>query len=125
VTSTILPLLALRSRQHYMQRLLVLVFSFAPVFVILSISYETLFYFAFSVTLLLSLVLETKLSEFRRDKAKRVTALETEDLRSEHLRIALCFLFFIHVGFFGTGYVALLFPIVPVVKCGLLTNRPK
>jgi phosphatidylinositol glycan class N len=84
-----------------MHRLFILIFSFAPVFVILSISYETLFYFAFSLTLLLWLILEAKLFEFHRQKTEKPPTAGV--LKTEHLRISACFLFFIHVGFFGTG----------------------
>lgn len=91
-------------------RLMVLMGSFAPIFIILSISYEALFYCAFIVNLYLWLVLESTVP--RKERKIRETPtdpyLEGEDVPVDgrHLRIALYALFFIHVGFFGTGNVA-------------------
>lgn len=96
-------------------RIVGIVVAFAPVFVILSISYETLFYFCFSGTLLVWLTLESRLAEYQvRHSATTDAAPEdapdtpdgSQSLNSGHLRLALFFLFFIHVGFFGTGNVA-------------------
>ncbi|KAL1841831.1 hypothetical protein VTJ49DRAFT_6508 [Mycothermus thermophilus] len=52
VLSLVMPLAyRFQSNSHYLHRLLVVFLTFAPTFVILTISYEGLFYFAFSVTL--------------------------------------------------------------------------
>lgn len=85
-------------RPSLADRLAGLIAVFAPIFVILSISYETLFYFAYSTTLILWLELEGRLGH---REGGHSSALEFK-----HLRLGLFFLFFIHVGFFGTGNVA-------------------
>ena len=89
-----------------MQRLIAFVIGFAPVFVILAISYETLFFFSFSMTLLLWLVFEIRLSRFNTSSSKSSTPQGFRSLRLDDLRLAVIFLFFVHVGFFGTGNIA-------------------
>lgn len=70
---------------------------------------ETLFYGTFAVTLLIWAKLEGTLYEERANAAQetrtesRDAAKEGRGLQKEDVRIALCFLFFLHVGFFGTG----------------------
>ncbi|EGG11726.1 uncharacterized protein MELLADRAFT_33250 [Melampsora larici-populina 98AG31] len=93
-------------------RLLRLVFSFVPAFIILSLSYEVLFYFCFSLALLVWIELETRLANTGTQVIRQPNAT-SETTRSklsmyqpQHIRLALFFLFFIHVGFFGTGNVA-------------------
>lgn len=78
---------------------------------ILSLSYETLFYASFSSTLCLWLVLETRLAEHLetksgkgKGKGKKVDGVVR--IGSTHVRIALVFLVFLHVAFFGVGNVA-------------------
>lgn len=94
------------------ERIVGIVMAFAPVFVLLSISYETLFYFVFSVALMLWLELEARLArhDSRRQSTNGTAAAEEEKeegaLEAKHVRLALFFLFYIHVGFFGTGNVA-------------------
>ncbi|KAH9823908.1 Phosphatidylinositolglycan class N-domain-containing protein [Melampsora americana] len=95
-------------------RLLRLVFSFVPAFIILSLSYEVLFYFCFSLALLVWIELETRLADNGAHVTKREANVTSESTQShklsmyqpQHIRLALFFLFFIHVGFFGTGNVA-------------------
>ncbi|KAF9110209.1 Glycosyl phosphatidyl inositol anchor synthesis [Mortierella sp. AM989] len=50
-----------RSSQHYLLRLVIIFLSFAPIFILLSISYESIFYFFLSTTLLSWLMLERKI----------------------------------------------------------------
>ncbi|CAG8527508.1 10714_t:CDS:10 [Funneliformis caledonium] len=90
-------------QQHYLKRLTTISLAFAPLFVILSISYEVLFYYFLTQTLLLWLEIERKLfsSEHSKQKNEGHRKLEMRDSR-----ISLIFLFFIKVGFFGTGNVA-------------------
>ncbi|PLW56579.1 hypothetical protein PCANC_01536 [Puccinia coronata f. sp. avenae] len=99
-------------------RLIEIVFAYAPVFIILSLSYETLFFLAFAGSLLIWLELETRLARF--DESHEQSARERESrsgvavrkssepiskFRLHHSRLSLFYLFFIHVGFFGTGNV--------------------
>ena len=62
VTSLAMPFLhRLQPNNHYLHRLMVLFLTFSPIFVILTISYEGLFYFTFCVTLLTWVRIEHKI----------------------------------------------------------------
>ncbi|KAF4552915.1 GPI ethanolamine phosphate transferase-like protein [Elsinoe fawcettii] len=62
VTSLILPFAhSLQPNNHYLHRLMVIFLTFAPMFIILTISYEGLFYFAFSLTLITWVRLEHRI----------------------------------------------------------------
>lgn len=98
--SLVVPVVHGRPRnQPFFERLLVLLFTFAPAFIILSLSYEALFFAVLCTTLVLWMLLECKLAEGRTDKT-------TTPINAQHLRIALFFLAFLHVCFFGVGNVA-------------------
>ncbi|KAI8828363.1 Phosphatidylinositolglycan class N-domain-containing protein [Chytriomyces cf. hyalinus JEL632] len=119
---------SVKEGQHYLRRLVVIYLSFAPVFILLSISYEALFYFCFSQTLLSWLLMERQLySETSEplgndyaDVTKRVTRSSSKAasnasnsydasfrfLTTNDLRTATIFLFLINVAFFGTGNIA-------------------
>jgi phosphatidylinositol glycan class N len=76
--------------------------AFAVCFVILSISVEGLFYLAYSAVIALWIEVEAVLRN-----ATVLTSPKTEKEihhpRADDLRIALFFLFFVQVAFFGTG----------------------
>lgn len=112
---------------HYIHRLVVIFLQFAPTFIILTISYEGLFYFAFCVCLCSwmrlehQLYLHTSVSPdpvvASTDPAKpvvdaakdRLTALRKGKYRSLSLadaRIALFFFFFIQSAFFSASNIA-------------------
>ncbi|KAI9662803.1 MAG: Glycosyl phosphatidyl inositol anchor synthesis [Bathelium mastoideum] len=62
VASLTVPFLhGLQPNNHYLHRLMVLFLSFAPIFIILTISYEGLFYFAFFTTLVTWVRLEHRI----------------------------------------------------------------
>ncbi|KAF8977678.1 Glycosyl phosphatidyl inositol anchor synthesis [Entomortierella lignicola] len=61
ITGSIPFLYGARSSQHYLLRLAIIFLSFAPTFVLLSTSYESIFYFCLSTTLLSWLMLERKI----------------------------------------------------------------
>ena len=71
-------------------------------FVILSISIEGLFYLAFSMTLVIWIEVESMLrgpsSATHNEASKKSYSFQVDDLR-----IALFFLFFVQIAFFGTG----------------------
>ena len=71
---------------------------FAVCFVILSISVEGLFYVAYSATLLIWTDVEAALGAHRTVQSGGEWRLHSEDVR-----IAVFFLFFVQVAFFGTG----------------------
>ncbi|KAF8496185.1 Phosphatidylinositolglycan class N-domain-containing protein [Russula emetica] len=95
-------------------RLLTYFLAFCPCFVILSISAEGLFYVSYCTTL----YLWTRVEEDARAEKTKYRATTNDDdskygsgrnlrrLSLDDVRIALFFLFFVQVGFFGTGNVA-------------------
>jgi phosphatidylinositol glycan class N len=132
VASLVVPFLhALNPRDHYLHRLVVIFLAFGPMFIILTISYEGLFYFAIAVTLLSWVRLEHRIhQQFSTSASKdgestlgltsplrpalsaakdREQALKTGDYRSLTLsdaRICLFFLFLLQSAFFSTGNIA-------------------
>ncbi|GAA5897536.1 hypothetical protein JCM8208_003298 [Rhodotorula glutinis] len=94
-----LPLVHGRPRgQPYPERLAVLLFAFAPAFVILSLSYEALFYGVYVAALGAWIQLESSLAADEPNADGRI--------RLAHVRVSLFFLAFLHLGFFGVGNVA-------------------
>ncbi|KAB2102479.1 GPI ethanolamine phosphate transferase 1 [Alternaria gaisen] len=112
---------------HYVHRLVVIFLQFAPTFIILSISYEGLFYFAFCMCLFSWMRLEHKVylhntadastTAITSDPAKptkdaasdRLSSLQRGEYRSLTLadaRIALFFIFFIQSAFFSASNIA-------------------
>ena len=66
ISSVVLPFLhQLAPNNHYLHRLMVIFLSFAPVFILLTTSYEGLFYFAFSALLLTWVRLEHAIYKFQ------------------------------------------------------------
>ncbi|KAG0324194.1 Glycosyl phosphatidyl inositol anchor synthesis [Dissophora globulifera] len=136
VTGSIPFVYGARSSQHYLLRMVVIYLSFAPIFILLSISYEAIFYFFLSATLLSWLMLERKIysasemqplsdslnAEKRTMSSSSAAASSgsgsssssstvsidypTRGLSPKDARPAVFFLFFINVAFFGTGNVA-------------------
>ncbi|CCM05948.1 uncharacterized protein FIBRA_08187 [Fibroporia radiculosa] len=85
-------------------RILMFFLGFSVCFVILSISVEGLFYFFFSATLLLWVEVEAIVRGAERNFPSK--ELRGYKIRADDLRIAIFFLFFVQVAFFGTGNVA-------------------
>jgi phosphatidylinositol glycan class N len=92
-------------------RLLTYFLAFCPCFVILSISAEGLFYVSYCTTLYLWILVEED-ARPKKTKHRATTNDDDSDYRSgqnlrhlslDDVRIALFFLFFVQVGFFGTG----------------------
>ncbi|KAJ1886849.1 Glycosyl phosphatidyl inositol anchor synthesis [Kickxella alabastrina] len=141
VVSTLLPLLH-GSRlnrgardQHFLYRLITIYLAFATPFVLLTVSYESIFYFSYSVVLLLWLTIERALY-FERAENELLAPAEQTRLSSllapknsvsrlsqnsqqgqsvfalgrtlglSDMRTSIMFLFFVNVAFFGTGNVA-------------------
>jgi len=88
-------------------RLLTYFLSFCPCFIILSIRAEGLFYVSYCTTLYLWTLVE---EDVRPKKAvndpDQGSGWNPRCLSRDDVRIALFFLFFVQVGFFGTGNVA-------------------
>lgn len=118
VISTLYPAFSNIKYVNPESKLIVLFLAFCPCFVILSISNEGLFYLSYSVTLGLWIEVEAMLRPLpptERTKGN-ISVKKSNDSAAERvqrykpcaddLRIALFFLFFVQVGFFGTGNVA-------------------
>ncbi|KAK3641814.1 Glycosyl phosphatidyl inositol anchor synthesis [Elasticomyces elasticus] len=134
LASLVVPFLhALQPRDHYLHRLVVIFLAFGPMFIILTISYEGLFYLAITATLVSWVRLEHRIHQRRlptssqpasEDPSPQLTtplapalsaaktrerALETGDYRALTLadaRICLFFLFLLQSAFFSTGNIA-------------------
>lgn len=97
---------------HYMHRLMVIFLTCAPTFVILTISYEGLFYVTFSLTLLAWVKLEYSIQQFTALKAggnghvKDKTSAEHRVLTLSDARIVLFFMVLLQSAFFSTGNIA-------------------
>ncbi|KAI8961599.1 GPI ethanolamine phosphate transferase 1 [Daldinia sp. FL1419] len=109
----------LEPNHHYLHRLLVIFLTCAPTFVILTISYEGIFYFVFSLLLLTWVRLEHHTYEFL--KPTRKVPSKSEDgnktpaktamskfrpLVLSDARVALFFFVLLQSAFFSTGNVA-------------------
>ncbi|KAI9347798.1 Phosphatidylinositolglycan class N-domain-containing protein [Zopfochytrium polystomum] len=120
-SSVLVPVLdGLGGSQHYLLRLVVIYLAFAPVFILLSLSYETLFYFCFCMTAMAWLVVERHIyHEVDILKANQDTIAlwkktdgiirqptRFRPLKPNDLWTATVFLCLINVGFFGTGNIA-------------------
>lgn len=120
VASLIMPFLhRLQPNNHYLHRLMIIFLTFAPLFVILTISYEGLFYLAFSATLITWVLLEHGIHKYTTNlttvKTNGVPApeipasLSSSPFRSLTLtdaRISLFFLILLQSAFFSTGNMA-------------------
>ncbi len=90
-------------------RLLTYFLSFCPCFVLLSIRAEGLFYLMYCATLYLWSRVEETLRPERLQQPVQTTGGEHRPrwnprrLSFDDVRVALFFLFFVQVGFFGTG----------------------
>ncbi|KAK4210417.1 Phosphatidylinositolglycan class N-domain-containing protein [Rhypophila decipiens] len=135
VTSLLMPLAhRLQPNNHYMHRLLVIFLTCAPTFVILTISYEGLFYLVFSGLLVSWVRLEHAVYEFMSAKSTTTTASSPKEsstngsaaeketqstttaskpqqqsfrpLTLHDARVALFFFVLLQSAFFSTGNVA-------------------
>ena len=103
---------------HYLHRLVVIFLTFSPIFVLLTISYEGLFYLGFCITLITWVRLEHSIYQYTKPKSTSAThtngsavppALASSPFRSltlSDVRISLFFLTLLQSAFFSTGNVA-------------------
>lgn len=123
ITSLTLPFVhKLRPNSHYLHRLIIIFLTFSPSFVILTISYEGLFYFAFCTTLITWIRLEHAIYTFTNpdplaNLQPNPSPTTTNALSSKPLstyrpltladaRVSLIFLFLLQSAFFSTGNIA-------------------
>ncbi|TDZ41268.1 GPI ethanolamine phosphate transferase 1 [Colletotrichum trifolii] len=123
ITSLLVPLAhQLQPNSHYIHRLMVIFLAFAPAFVILTISYEALFYVVYATTLLSWIQLESRIQEFTGAPNTNPPTKETQKcqtppntaikaprfrpLRLSDARVALFFFVLFQSAFFSTGNIA-------------------
>ena len=119
VTASLLPAFVRVSSTSGETKFLIYVLTFCPCFIILSIRAEGLFYLSYCVTLFFWIKVEEAVRA-RTTQANRATGVKDKadnstvddqarghwnpsEYRLDDVRIALFFLFFVQVGFFGTG----------------------
>ncbi|KAI0025540.1 Phosphatidylinositolglycan class N-domain-containing protein [Xylariomycetidae sp. FL0641] len=119
IISLLMPLAhQLQPNHHYLHRLLVIFLTCAPTFVILTISYEGLFYVAFCLTLVTWVRLEHHGYVFAQESAEKQAEKSTTEVAVDVLtspfrplsladaRIALFFFVLLQSAFFSTGNIA-------------------
>ncbi|KAL6308835.1 PigN-domain-containing protein [Sparassis latifolia] len=105
LVASVFPFTRLAQTYHNpVAKILTFFLAFSVCFVILSISVEGLFYCAFSATLLLWIEVEAAVRQSHTDTIPQDAGSYRP--RADDLRIAVFFLFFVQVAFFGTGNVA-------------------
>lgn len=115
VVSLLMPLAhRLEPNPNYMHRLTIIFLTCAPSFVILTISYEGLFYVVFSITLLAWVRLEYSVQAYNNagkspNGGTKQPLIDTPEFRSLTLsdaRVALFFMVLLQSAFFSTGNIA-------------------
>ncbi|KAF8180205.1 Phosphatidylinositolglycan class N-domain-containing protein [Pholiota molesta] len=124
VVSSILPFTFKSGIHTRYSKILMYFLGFGPCFVILSISVEGLFFVAYSITLIAWVQIESLLrpglvsQKSGKPNERNFGQVAAYNFQMDDLRIALFFLFFVQVGFFGTGNVASIssFYLAPVYR---------
>ncbi|KAF4264083.1 hypothetical protein CNMCM8812_003728 [Aspergillus fumigatus] len=127
VASLVLPFFhRLYPNSHYLHRLMVLFLTFSPTFIILTISYEGLFYFVFCMTLVTWVRLEHAIYVYtarssahyggnntvpKKPGLNATAVIDGQEYRYRRLgladtRVALFFFFLLQSAFFSTGNIA-------------------
>lgn len=87
----------LKPSNYYRVRLLIIFLTFAPVFVILTISFESVFYFLFTAYVVQWIEIETNIKQAK---------TKVKENSSQLIRVSLIGFFLLQIAFFGTGNVA-------------------
>jgi phosphatidylinositol glycan class N len=88
-------------------KLLTIFLAFCPCFVILSICAEGLFYLTYCATLVTWVEVECAVRSASEGEGRKIEERQSVEgvyhPRTDDIRIALFFLFFVQIAFFGTG----------------------
>ncbi|OUM53463.1 hypothetical protein BVG19_g2745 [[Candida] boidinii] len=117
ISLIVLPILHhFNPNKDYRLRFLMISLTFAPTFIILTISFESLFYLLFQLTILQWIEIETKLlhisnNDKKDSKNKKKTEKQGKRQRQKHdwiqlLRVSIIGFFFLQIAFFGVGNMA-------------------
>jgi phosphatidylinositol glycan class N len=103
----------LQPNSNFMHRLAMIFFTCAPTFIILTISYEGLFYIAYSILLVIWVRLEYRIETFGKTQtssgngsAKTDKSVLNRPLRLSDARVSLFFMVLLQSAFFSTGNIA-------------------
>ncbi|KAK4552116.1 Glycosyl phosphatidyl inositol anchor synthesis [Recurvomyces mirabilis] len=96
---------AFQPNKHYLHRLVVIFLAFAPTFIILTISYEGLFYLAITITLVSWVRLEHRIYQ-RFSSAPARDPTKPRALALSDARICLFFLYLLQSAFFSAGNIS-------------------
>ncbi|KAI0327602.1 alkaline phosphatase-like protein [Cubamyces sp. BRFM 1775] len=132
VSTVVTPLVVSLVLRDLQSRLLSVFLGFGAFFIWLAIRAEGLFYVVYSLTLLLWVEMESALRSFQLQRTIVSTTNQSRTRansqlhhpQAEDLRIAVFFVFFSQVAFFGAGnafYLAPVYRLVPVFKYDLMT----
>ncbi|KAI0807038.1 alkaline phosphatase-like protein [Fomes fomentarius] len=120
LSTAFLPFILRVGRSNPKARLLSFFLGFGACFVWLAIAVEGLFYVVYSLTLVLWVEVESELRSHTRLVSEKPTTKQNASTyrpKADDLRIAVFFLFFVQVAFFGTGnsfYLEPVYRLVPV-----------
>jgi GPI ethanolamine phosphate transferase 1 len=103
VISSITPCITRRFQRTATSKFLTWFLALGSCFTILSISVEGLFYASFSSTLFVWVIAESVVRHDQPPSFKVQPTRKSYEFQADDLRVALFFLFFVQVGFFGTG----------------------
>jgi len=108
VISSVYPLISQVQHSSPRSKIMTLFLAFSVCFVVLSISVEGLFYSAFTFSLLLWIDVEVAVRNTLGASGFMPKEVRSDgyQFQADDVRIALFFLFFVQVAFFGTGNVA-------------------
>lgn len=103
VVASAFPFVSTTKHRTPASKILMLFLGLSTCFIILSISVEGLFYLAFSMTLVTWVEVESMLREPSPATDGGADKTKLYSFQVDDLRIALFFLFFVQIAFFGTG----------------------